>query len=456
MPAEATPLRSRSRFFALAAAAAMVLAMVPLATSGRAQSSGQVTKLEAQTNVEAAIEISQTSFGDGSAEDAFLGREDLFADLLSSGGGQGLLDAPLLLTESAALNAATAGELERLGVKRVIILGGDKAVSEDVANDLRARGYTVQRIKGPTRLETAIELAQVLFPDATSAILARAFEGAQSTDTTQAFADSLAAGGWAADWEMPVLLTESDRLSESTRRYFESPTITDVYIVGGEGAVSPAVVLELEAMGKTVHRIAEPGGNRFSTAVLIADQRGFPDASAASLVILSEGGSTNAFASGFPAASLSARGDAPIVLSAGDTLPDESEEFLSAGDGTQFLICGPYTTDAACDAAAEALGITGPDCPSPSATPSASASATASASASPSGLPTILQVGPTATGTACPSPSASPSVTATTTRSPSPSPSATCIPVPLPIPGACPTPTPSASPSQTPSATPTT
>lgn len=316
----------------------------------------------APTGVSAAVALSRAAFPEG-APRALLGREDLFPDLLASGAAQGEFDAPLLLTGTDALSAETVAELERLGVDTVVILGGVDAIFPRVEESLRKAGYATERIAGESRVETAIAVASQILPDAETAILARATAGG---DPTQAFVDALGAGAWAADAGFPVLLTESDRLTVATRDYLAASSITEVFIVGGVLAVGQAVGRELEGLGIEVVRVS--GASRSGTATAIAEARGFPAGS--DLVLLLEGEGANAYAAGFPAAALADADDGVLLLTIGDELPPETEDFLAASNGARALGCLPFVGEDVCAEAAEALGVAEEACtpedPSPS------------------------------------------------------------------------------------------
>lgn len=291
-------------------------------------------------NVAAALAWS-SQFDDREAPTVLLARDDDFADALSSGGPQGLLDAPLLLNPSDELDDRVAEELERLGAERVVILGGPAAISDDVADALEDADRSVERVQGETRIETAVAVAAEFFPEVRTAILARGYQSFSTDDVTQAFADSLAAGGMAARRALPVLLT-GETLSASTRDHLADSPIAEVIVVGGEDAVSEDVVTELEDdVGLTVTRLA--GGDRFATAAAIA-QADFPQGAEAALVL--EGQSDDAWASGFAAAS--AAESAPILLVSGDEVPDATLGVLGAGLGP---VCGPLVTAVACERA---------------------------------------------------------------------------------------------------------
>lgn len=330
------------------------VALAGVATSAAADTTH---RLEASTNVGAAIAWSEFSFAPGATSTALLARDDVFADSLASGTAQAQLNAPLLLTNGDVLDPRVLAELNRLGVRHVVVLGGTAAVSPAVVTTLEATGYSTERVSGPTRTETAIEVARRLFPAATQAVVARAYAG---DDPTQAFADTLPTGSFAAATAMPILFTESEQLTETTRSYLMSSPIEFITVAGGAGAVSDSVVEQLrqilaqkEATGD-VTRAAGP--NRFATAIEMAAAVGVPSVTGADAVVLIDASREDSWASGFPAAIQSAGGDTPVVLANGNALPPETQAYLADANGRIPLICGPYTSNAACTAAAQAMG----------------------------------------------------------------------------------------------------
>lgn len=233
---------------------------------------------------------------------------------------------PLLLTDRDELYPAVLTELQRLDIEVVNILGGEAAISDEVAAELLNRGYAVNRHAGPSRLETATAIAGNFYPAATTALLVRAFPAEGGSDT-QAFADSLAAGAWAAERGWPTLFTQTEVLSTSTRTYLEGSSIQTVYVVGGSAAIDDTVIAALEEMGYAVIRVAGP--SRFETALAIAEQRGFSDESDAAVVTLIDGVGPNAWAAGFAGAGLSALRGAPVLLGTNDQIPGPTADFLA-------------------------------------------------------------------------------------------------------------------------------
>lgn len=348
---------------------AIIAAMLPLSGASAAHLTG-VTQLVGDTNIDAAIAWSDPgAFPDGGLasgardpEYVLIGRDDIFPDNLASGALQGA-EGPLLLTDTDSLGGDVVDEIERLGVDEAIILGGVNAISDDVEDQLEDLVTTVSRLEGPTRIETAIEVTQANADDTdtaptdptdtddgSTAILARAFDASGGSDSA-AFADSLAAGGWAAEAGYGVLLTQTDTLTESVAEFLEGDDIDSVIIVGGTEAVSDEVEDAVEQLGLDVERVG--GSNRAATAVAIADRREDDAGEESGGYILTEGYTDDAWASGFPAAATSALEGYPIVLANGEELPPETDELASdidsgtdmdtATDGSENVdvVCGP-------------------------------------------------------------------------------------------------------------------
>lgn len=173
---------------------------------------------------------------------------------------------PLILVPGDSLPGAVAEELRRLGVRDVVVLGGEGAVSAGVETTLRDGGFRVQRVSGATRIETAAEAARRFPGRGIGATVVSAYQ----------FADALAAGVPAASTDDPVLLTELDRLSPATldvllrlRRQADAETFYSVHLVGGPHAVTPEIQAELERREFPTFRIA--GADRLETGAMVWD-----------------------------------------------------------------------------------------------------------------------------------------------------------------------------------------
>ncbi len=117
-------------------------------------------------------------------------------------------------------------------------------------------------LSGKDRYETAIKISSK-WDKADNVILIN----------SMAIADGLSAAPFAKHKDAPILLTESDKLTESTKKRIKELGAKNIFVVGGEAVVSKEVVKEIEALGTKVERIS--GKNRYETSVKIAKQLNF-------------------------------------------------------------------------------------------------------------------------------------------------------------------------------------
>ncbi len=225
-----------------------------------------IDRLFAADRFATAAAIARDTFS--SASSAFVTRGDgatSFADALAANFPAGLDTAPVLLSNSTSVPAATLSALQALGVSTVHLLGGEGALSAGVEDSLRSKGFTVDRVAGADRYETA---AKVALADSGGV----GSDGDRRTavlSSGTSFPDALAAGGIVYRQHLPQLLTALDTLPASTSSALTELGIQHVIITGGTGAVSPAVEQQVQALGITTERIA--GATRFETAVALAD-----------------------------------------------------------------------------------------------------------------------------------------------------------------------------------------
>lgn len=134
----------------------------------------------------------------------------------------------MLLTESDRLPAATAAALADIAPARVVALGGEVVVSDDVleAAAAAAGGAGTDRLSGPDRFATATAVAG-LTP------APRIVYVAVGTN----FPDALAAAPAAAANRAPILLTRSDALPDVTRDAIAALDLDGIVLLGGPDAV---------------------------------------------------------------------------------------------------------------------------------------------------------------------------------------------------------------------------
>lgn len=171
------------------------------------------------------------------------------------------------------------------------------------------------------------------------------------------FADALASGLLQAD--SPLLLVPRDGpVPDRVLGEIQRLGASDAVVLGGSGAVAPAVDVQLTASGLSVER--RQGGSRIETAVEIAraDAPGATTAILARAFPLSPADPTQGFADALGAGSLAASNGWPILLSDTGTLSEATRAYLAASDIREIkLVGGTAALSAEVEASLQALGI---------------------------------------------------------------------------------------------------
>lgn len=140
-------------------------------------------------------------------------------------------NAPLLLTDTNKVPAAVQEELKRLSVSEVIVIGGTSVITPNVEKELKSLGIkTITRISGKDRYETSVKIAEEL-GEVYGAVVANG----------EGYADALSIAPIASSLEMPILLTQKDRVPGSVLDYVVSSSIEFSFVIGGNQVVSNKV-----------------------------------------------------------------------------------------------------------------------------------------------------------------------------------------------------------------------
>lgn len=308
---------------AVLSAVLVALALTVPATPTAAQAA--VGRLWGQDRYATAAAISRDTFAAG-VPVAFVATGGNFPDSLAGGPAAASLRAPILLVTRNGLPAATRTELSRLRPGRIVILGGEGAISTTVAGQLEALTTGgVTRFAGADRYATAAEISRAHF--AAGAAVAYIATG-------KSFPDALAAGAAAAALGGPVLLVTSGGIPVPVRAELERLRPQRIIIVGGPGVVGDAVLNALRPY--TVGEVTRQAGtNRYATAAAISAQT-FP-ADAGGTVFLASGlGFADAVA-GVPAAAIVG---GPLLLAGTNTLPSETASELRRLNPSRVVLLG--------------------------------------------------------------------------------------------------------------------
>lgn len=182
-------------------------------------------------------------------------------------GGTG---APILLTSTDSVPAATAAELRSLGATKVVVVGGSAAVGPQVLSTLVADHLSVSRVAGPNRFATADAVdSQAGMTTVGSAGGRRWAIVASGSDSN--LADALGASPLSYARDFPLLLVNgpTGRLTSSDLAVIRAGGVNDVLTVGGTASVGTQVSAQLTAAGYVPVNVAGP--NRSSTSEALAD-----------------------------------------------------------------------------------------------------------------------------------------------------------------------------------------
>lgn len=185
-----------------------------------------------------------------------------FPDALTGGVPAALSGTCMLLATGDLLPAPTISQLQRLDAGSITVLGGPAAIDDSVLTQLE--GFTdgpVRRLAGVDRFDTAAAISRDRFEPATTRT---AFVA-----TGLNFPDALAGVPPAAAYEAPILLTATEAIPTPTLEELARLDLAEIIVLGGPGAVSPAVEAQLGSLAPDVLRVA--GEDRFATSVAVGD-----------------------------------------------------------------------------------------------------------------------------------------------------------------------------------------
>lgn len=129
------------------------------AFSGVVKADMITTRLGGADRYETNIAISNEFVKDNPTDTAILASSIDYPDSLSAAPLTGIYNAPILITEKNKLTTSIENQIKKLGIKKVIIVGGTGVVSEKVNSRLKELGISTERLAGADRYETSMKIA---------------------------------------------------------------------------------------------------------------------------------------------------------------------------------------------------------------------------------------------------------------------------------------------------------
>ncbi|MGD6990993.1 SpoIID/LytB domain-containing protein [Sutcliffiella horikoshii] len=159
-------------------------------------------------------------------------------DALSVASHAALNQIPILFTKVEEVSSSVEEYLRNNNVKKVTIIGGKSAVSNEVEAKLFSLVDEVKRVSGPDRYATSVAIVNEYNLDPRNLFFARG----------EQFIDALPGSVLAAKMEAPLLLTKKDSLPDAVSGYINTNIhyVPSVHYLGGTGAISESTRSEIE------------------------------------------------------------------------------------------------------------------------------------------------------------------------------------------------------------------
>ena len=227
-------------------------------------------------------------------------------------------NASILLANTNNLPSETANRMKEIAPQKVIIVGGENAVSKaleaKIANDYAVE---VQRIAGKDRYATSFEIAKKLVESGAEINTAYIVAGTGE-------ADALSVASKAGADKQPIILTGKDSIAPEMYAWLKEQNLEDAYFIGGNKVISDNVinsVNEITTNDVTANRIA--GNNREETNAKVIEKLytgGFSNVYAAK---------SNVLVDALSAGPMAAQRNCPVVLVNTNGLTDAQKNVLS-------------------------------------------------------------------------------------------------------------------------------
>ncbi|WP_348788527.1 cell wall-binding repeat-containing protein [Leifsonia sp. NPDC080035] len=218
------------------------------------------TRLAGADRYETAAAIAEHAHPQG-AKTVYVATGMNFPDALSAGPVAAQEDAPIVLTRTSSLPAASLAAIQKLKPSTIVVVGGTGAVGKAVAEQLAdlPSVTTVKRVGGIDRFETSRLLAQRGFGDGVdTAFVATGLD----------YPDALSASAPAGDQSAPILLVRgtSSAVDAATTAELTKLGVKTTYVVGGTGVVTQGVQNGLPGASRLA------GADRYATNLAVAEK----------------------------------------------------------------------------------------------------------------------------------------------------------------------------------------
>jgi putative cell wall-binding protein len=168
-----------------------------------------------------------------SASIAYIATGLNFPDALTASAAAAKVQAPVILVHggAASVDAATISLLRTLGVTTVRIAGSSSTVSNGIQSSLANNGFSVQRLAGADRFETANKINEQVFTSAPTVYLASGVT----------FPDALAGAALAGSRGAPLYVATGSCIPASTSLSLTRMGVSTIVLLGSSATLNSSV-----------------------------------------------------------------------------------------------------------------------------------------------------------------------------------------------------------------------
>ncbi len=195
-----------------------------------------VERISGKDRFETAANINKTANTDTYSK-AILVNGYTVADAISASSTSAIEGIPIYLATDKNIPI----ELPKT-IKEVTIYGGDKVIGNNVASQLSKKGIKVKRISGKNRFDTNIQSLNKNLTE--SAIIVR---GTSVSSTKEDYPDAVTASGLSKVLNANVILSHPTKVVSEVEKHFSVNRYENIFVIGGENAVSSDVVWDSSA-----------------------------------------------------------------------------------------------------------------------------------------------------------------------------------------------------------------
>lgn len=220
------------------------------------------TRIQGANRFDTVLSISKNFYPQGAGV-AYISNGNAYIDALVMAPLTSLEDGPLLLAGRDTYDPKLVKEIQRLGAKKLVLVGGENSLSPSLEQKLREEtGLETTRVSGKSRFDTSLVIGQSLAQEKEikEIYLVNAFNEA----------DAISAAGPSRALTRPLLLSYKDRLDPEVRDLIKDLGLEKVYLVGGENSLSKDLEDQIRGLGLEVTRLG--GSNRYATSIRINEE----------------------------------------------------------------------------------------------------------------------------------------------------------------------------------------